>query len=72
MQLNSLVKFCQFFLKTLSVNEVLVEIKGLNSGTNVEKIMCNNIKLDLVNMNACIKFGENLCICSKDIDMSSN
>ena len=26
--------------------------------TNVRKMMFNNPKLDLVNMNACIKFGE--------------
>ena len=29
--------------------------------------MCNNPKLDLVNMNAYIKFGENLSICYQDI-----
>ena len=29
-----------------------------NSGTNLRKIMCNNPKIDLVNMNAFIKFGE--------------
>ena len=26
--------------------------------TNVQKMTCNNSKLDLVNMDACIKFGE--------------
>ena len=29
---------------------------------------CNNPKLDPVNMNAYIKFGENLSICSQDIE----
>ena len=29
---------------------------------------CNNPKLDLVNMNAYIKFGENLSICSQNIE----
>ena len=29
---------------------------------------CNNPKLDLVNMNAKIKFGEILSICSQDIE----
>ena len=31
--------------------------------------MCNNLKLDLVNMNAYMKFGENLLICSQDIEL---
>ena len=30
--------------------------------------MCNNSMLDLVNMNAYIKFGEILSICSQDIE----
>ena len=29
---------------------------------------CNNPNLDLVNMDAYIKFGENLYICSQDIE----
>ena len=32
-----------------------------------EKMMCNNTKLDLVKMNAYIKFGELLPIGSQDI-----
>ena len=43
-------------------------IKGDNSGTNVRKMMCNDSKLEIVNMNAYIKFGENLSICSLDIE----
>ena len=39
-----------------------------NSGTSLRKIMCNNPHVDLVNMNAYIKFGENLSICSQDIE----
>ena len=34
------------------------KIKGHNSGTNVRKMTCDNPKLDLVNVNAYIKFGE--------------
>ena len=34
----------------------------------MRKKMCNNPKLDLVNMNANIKFSENLSICSQDIE----
>ena len=32
----------------------------------------NNPKLDLVNMNAYIKFGEILSICSQDIELKRN
>ena len=31
-------------------------------------MMCNNPKLDLVNMIECIKFGKILSICSQDIE----
>ena len=34
--------------------------------------MCNNPKLDLVNMNAYIKFGEILSISSQDIERKKN
>ena len=34
--------------------------------------MCNNLKLDLVNINAYIKFGENLSICPQDIEWKLN
>ena len=33
---------------------------------------CNNPKLDLVNMNACIKFGENMSVSSLDIERKRN
>ena len=49
-----------------------MSIKGHNSGTNERKKMCNDSKLDLVNMNAYIKFGENLSICSQDIERTLN
>ena len=32
----------------------------------------NDPKLDLVNVNAYIKFGENLLICSRDIEQKRN
>ena len=35
-------------------------------------MMCNNPMLDLVNINAYIKFGEILSICSKDIEPKQN
>ena len=58
----------QFVLKILSGNEILAKIKGHNSGTNVLKMMCNNPNIDLVNIISYIKFGENLSICSQDIE----
>ena len=66
------MKSCQFVLKILSTKEILVSIKGHNSGTNVRKKTCNNPKLDLVNINAYIKFGEILSICSQDIEQKQN
>ena len=56
----------------MSRNKILAYIKGHNPGTNVRKMMCDNLKLDLVNMNACIKSGENLSICSKNIERKRN
>ena len=38
----------------------------------MRKMMCNNPKVDLVNMNAYIKFGEILSICSQDIERKRN
>ena len=35
-------------------------------------MMCNNPSLDCVNINAYKKFGENLSICSQDIESKRN
>ena len=35
-------------------------------------MICNNPKLDVVNINAHIKFGEFLSICSQDIEWKRN
>ena len=53
-------------------NKILALIKGHNPGSNVQKMTCINPKLDLVNMNAYIKFGQNLSICSQDIERKQN
>ena len=37
-----------------------------------QKRMCNNPDVDLVNMNAYIKFGEILSICSQNIERKQN
>ena len=34
--------------------------------------MCNNPNVDLVNMNAYLKFGELMTICSQDIEWKQN
>ena len=66
------MKISQFVLKILSGYKFLAKIKGHNSGTNVRKMTCNNPKLDLINMNAYIKFSGNQSICSKDIEGKQN
>ena len=37
-----------------------------------KNMTCNNPTLDLVNMNAYIKFGENLSVCSQGIERKRN
>ena len=56
----------------MSGNEISVQIKGHNSGTNVRKTTCNNPELYLTNINAYIKFGEILLNCSQDIEREQN
>ena len=63
---------CQFVLKILNGIEVLVQIMGNNSRTNVRKMTCNNPNLDFVNINAYIEFGINLYIFSQDIERKRN
>ena len=72
MHIQYLVKFYPFVRWILSENEILAEIKGHNSSTNVRKMMCNYPKLDFVNINAYIEFGEILSICSQDIEWKKN
>ena len=58
MHIQSLVKFCPFFLKILIGNENLTSIKGHNSITNLLEMAGNKPNLDLVNINAHTKFGQ--------------
>ena len=46
--------------------------KGLYSVTNLRHLTGNSPNLDLVNINAYIKFGEILSICSQDIERKQN
>ena len=66
------LKFYEFVLKILSGNENLALLEGHNSGANRRKKMCNHSKLDLVNVNADIKFGEYLSFCSQNIERQRN
>ena len=52
--------------------KILTPIKGHDIVTNKPKISGHNSHLDLVNMNANIKFGEILSICSQDIERKQN
>ena len=66
------MKFYRLVIEILSGNKILALIKVHNSCKNFRKIMCNNPKLDLVNINAYIKFGENMSSSSQDIEGKQN
>ena len=72
MCIQNLVRFCQFFLKILSGNEILTSIKGRNSAKILQKMTGNNPKLDLVNTDVHTKFGHILSIRSQDIERKQN
>ena len=65
---QNLVGFCQFVLKILIGHEILTSIKGRNSIKILRKMMGNNPKLDLVNVDLHTKFGRILSIGSQDIE----
>ena len=72
MCLQSLVLFCQFVLKILSKNQILISIKGHNSVANLRKTMIYNANIDLVNDNVYTKFGLNRSIRFQDIEQKLN
>ena len=72
MCLQSLVSFCQFVLKILSKNQILISIKGRNSVANLRKTMIYNTTVDLVNDNVYTKFGLNRSIHFQDIEQKLN
>ena len=72
MGIQNLVRFCPFFLKILSRNEILISIKGRNYVKILRKITGNNPKLDLVNVDGHTKFGQILSICSQGIERKRN
>ena len=46
--------------------------QGLKLCYKCAEMLCNNLKPDLVNINAYAKFGNLLSICSKDIEQKQN
>ena len=72
MCIQNLVRFCQFILKILSGNEILMSIKGRNSVKILRKMTGNNPKLDLVNVDVHTKFGRILLIRFQDIERKRN
>ena len=72
MCIQNLVRFCQFILKILSGNEILMSIKGRNSVKIWRKMTGFNPKLDLVNADVDTKFGQILSIRSQDIERKRN
>ena len=66
MHIHNLLKFYPFVLNERNKN--LTSIKGHNSVTDLRKMTGNNPKLDFVNINEHTKFGQNLSICSQDIE----
>ena len=70
--MQNLVRFCQFIIKILSGNEILMSIKGRNSVKILQKMMGNNFKLDLVNVDVHTTFGQILSIHSQDIQRKQN
>ena len=72
MCLQTLVSFCQFVLKILSKNQILISIKGRNSVANLRKTMIYDTNVDLVNDNVYTKFGLNRSIRFQDIEQKLN
>ena len=70
--IQNLVRFCQFFHKILSGNEILMSIKGRNSVKILRKMTGNSPKLDLVTVDVHTKFGQILSSHSQDIERNQN
>ena len=66
--IQNLVPFCQFFLETLSKNQIMIWIKGCNSVAKFRKKTIYNTNIDLVNDDVYTIFGLILLIGSQDID----
>ena len=69
MQFGELMTICSLDIEW---KPILEQMKGHTSGTNVPKMSCDNPKVDIVNMDEYIKFGEILSISSQDIERKRN
>ena len=69
---TNLVSFCQFVLKALSNNQILISIKGRSSVANLGKTTIYNTNVDLVNDDVYTKFGLILSFGSQDIEQKPN
>ena len=72
MHIKKFVRFCQFILKVLRGNEIHTSIKGKDSVKTLRKMMGNNPKLDLVNVDVHTNFGNILSMRSQDIERIRN
>ena len=72
MGIQNFVRFCPLVLEILSGNKILTSVKGLNSVKILCKMMGNNPKLDLVNVDVHTKFGQILSILSQYIERKQN
>ena len=72
MCIQNLIKFCPFFLKILSKNQILTSIKGRNSVANLQKNKDLQYQLRSVTDNVYTKFRLNLSILSQDIEQKPN
>ena len=72
MCIQNLVRFCQFILKISSENKIPTSIKGHYSVKILQKVTGNNPKLDLVDVDVHINFGQILSIHSQDIEQKQN
>ena len=67
-----LVEFCPLFKQILCGNKILTSINVHSFVANEQKMTGNNHNLYHVNINAYMKFGEILSICSQDIERKRN
>ena len=72
MCIQNLVLFCQFVLKLLIKNQILISIKGRNSVANLLKTKSYNTNLDIVTDNVYTNVGLILSIRSQDIEQKPN
>ena len=66
------MKFCQFVLKILSGNEILGKSRAITLVKMWGKMSCDNPNVNLVNLNAFLKFVEILSVSSQENERKGN